>query len=84
MIAANIPISVFDNWFDPTAKPKVARPTITIRIFEHFTSSSIGLHFLTKGRITVAEDDKNVEKLESVAEQVAIRKIPVKPVISLK
>ena len=84
MIAANIPISVFDNWFEPTAKAKVARPTITIKILEHFTSSSIGLHFFTRGRMTVAEEDKKVEKLDKVAEQVAIKKIPVKPFMSLK
>ena len=34
--------------------------------------------------MTVAEEDKKVEKLDKVAEQVAIRNIPVKPFISLK
>ena len=43
------------------------------------TSSSIGMHFFTSGRITVAEEDRKVEKDDSVAEHVAIKKMPVKP-----
>lgn len=83
-IAIRIPINVSLYVDISTANPYVAIPIIRIIILEHLTSSSIVRTDLTSGNKTVAVEDKNVEKLLRVAEQVAIKKIPVNPGIPLK